>query len=177
MTGRREVIATRTVDNPFVTDALGEARPDFLKITVAENVRTRIGGLAFIRPYNPRTGKGRRMPHHEKTAERFLNLYEGRYGRVTPAVDPAREPVDTSPIAHDSGMAGAIDATRDIEQVEREVFHPNEFRFLVAVICLGMPITYYTETAGRALDKEIGRFLALLDRLSEHWGNAMERVA
>lgn len=169
--------ATRIVDNPLVTDALGEANPGFLRITVTERVTTRIGGLAYIRPYNPKTGKGKRLPHHERTAERFLNLYEGRYGRVSPAVDPEREPVDTSPIAHDSGMAAAIDATRAIEDVERHLFHAREFTFLVAVLCLGCSIQHYTGTGGRALDAEVCRFLALLDRLSEHWGNSMEKVA
>lgn len=180
--------ATRIVDNPLVTDALGEANPGFLRITVTERVTTRIGGLAYIRPYNPKTGKGKRLPHHERTAERFLNLYEGRYGRVSPAVDPEREPVDTSPIAHDSGMAAAIDATRAIQEIEFGIrrdgriiqpplFHAREFSFLVAVLCLGCSIQHYTGTGGRALDAEVVRFLALLDRLSEHWGNSMEKVA
>lgn len=175
---------TRVVDNPLVTDAIGEARPDFLKITVTENVRTRIGGLAYIRPFNAKTGKGKRRLHHEQTAERFLNLYERRYGRTSPAVDPAREPVDTSIMAHDSGMAAALDATNEIRALEHPwlrggviqpaVFHENEFRFLVAVLCLGMNIGHFTETAGRALDREVDRFLSLLDKLSVHWGLSME---
>lgn len=170
-------IESRLMDNPMATDGLVEAKPQFAKAWATVRVSTRIGGLASIRPWNRKTGKdskGKRHPHHERTAERFLNLYEARYGRTSPAVDPEREPVDTSPIAHDSGMAAALDATRAIEHVERHVFHPNEFRFLVAVICLGIPITHYTESQGRALDKEVDRFLALLDKLSEHWGNAME---
>jgi hypothetical protein len=196
----------RVVDNPHVTEAIardGVARGTLTagvvyttekrtvvekrKQVVTERVATRIGGLAFIRAFNPRTGKGKRREHHERTAERFLNLYEGRYGRVSPAVDPEREPVDTSPIAHDAGMAAALDATRLIEELEHNtirngfiqppVFNASDFRFLVAVICLGISINHFTESQGRALDKNVDRFLALLDRLSEHWGLSMSEVA
>ncbi len=180
-------IESRLMDNPLATDGLVAVKPESARSWAQVRVSTRIGGLASIRPYNPRTGKGKRHQHHERTAERFLNLYEARYGRCSPAVDPEREPVDTSPLAHDSGMAAAIDATKAIEELEHTthrhgiiyppVFHENEFRFLVAILCLGMSINHFTETQGRALDKEVGRFLALLDRLSEHWGNSMEKVA
>lgn len=185
---RGRIIETRLMDNPMATDGLVDAKPEAAKSWATINLNARIGGLAFIRAYNPRTGKGKRMPHHDRAAERFLSLYEARYGRTSAAVDPEREPVDTSPMAHDSGMAGALDATRAIEEIEigirrdgqqivAPVFHETEFRFLVAVLCLGMAIMHYTETQGRALEKEVDRFLVLLDRLSEHWGLMMEKVA
>ncbi len=182
-----DTIEPKFMDNPMATNGLIEAKPEFSKAWVPVNLNTRIGALAHIRAYNPRTGKGKRMPHHERTAERFLNLYEGRYGRTSPAVDPEREPVDTSPIAHDSGMAAAIDATKAIEELEHQtirrgqiqpaLFVENEFRYLVSVICLGIKISHFTETEGRALDKQVDRFLLLVDRLSEHWGLATRRVA
>lgn len=201
--------ATRVVDNPLVTEAIARdgvkrgtlaagvvyttekrAVVEPRKEVVRERITTRIGALAFVRAWNGKAGKdssGKRRLHHELTAERFLNLYEARYGRMSPAVDPSREPVDTSPIAHDSGMAGALDATKAIEELEFQtirdgfirapVFEAHDFKFLVAVVCLSIPITHYTETTGRALEKEVDRFLELLDRLAQHWGLAMTEVA
>lgn len=175
------------MDNPMATDGLVDAKPEAAKSWAQVNVATRIGGLAYIRAYVPRTGKGKRRPHHEMAAERFLNLYEARYGRVSPAVDPSREPVDTSPVAHDSGMAGALDATRAVEElwcqtireghIRAPIFEPQEYDYLVAVLCLGCTISHYTGTGGRALDKEVDRFLELLDKLSEHWGLSMTEAA
>lgn len=178
-------IEQKFMDNPMATDGLVAHKPEAAKQWATVNLNSRIGGLAYIRAYNPKTGKGRRMPHHERTAERFLNLYEARYGRCSPAVDPSREPVDTSLTANDGGLAAALDATREIQEVEQgikvngilvrqPVLGADGFRCLVAIICLGLSVSELTETQGRALDKQVGNFLALLDKLSEHWGLSME---
>src|SRR4051812_32765325 len=104
--GRQIFITTREVSNPSLTNGLlySEQKNAHLRVTVEENAMTRIGALCFIR---------RRQPHHERAAEEFKSLYEARYGGNGGAMDPSRVQVDTSPIAHDSGMAAKIDRTHE----------------------------------------------------------------
>lgn len=129
--GRQLFIQTREVDNPSLTDGLAysEQRNAHLKIRVEENAMTRMGALCFIR---------KRESHHERAAEAFKNLYEARYGSGNPAMDPSRVQVDTSPIAHDSGMAEKIDRTYKIKRIEKAM-GKDAFNRVVACVVLGEP--------------------------------------
>lgn len=164
--GRR--IAARQVDNPMLTDGLAysEQRNTHLKVTVEENTMTRIGALAFIR---------RREGYHERAAEEFKSLYEARYGGQGGAMDPGRVQVDTSPVAHDSGMAAKIDRTVKLEMALKSLDKAALNR-LVACVILGVSCEDQSDTlpSGRANQRQSGRCvdetLAALDHLATIWG-------
>lgn len=137
------------------------------KVWASENAMTRIGALAFIRP-------PRRQDHHEKAAERFKTGYEAMFGSGTPALDNSRPVVDTSPIAHDSGMAGKIDRGYDMRRLiyglngKPPILSQAETDILVATLVLCIP-------AGRGLSsrprqRSVDSLLAALDSLSNFWG-------
>jgi hypothetical protein len=175
---------SRKVDNPLLTEgerraqwereiesALRQSRPasmDAVKIWAEENTLTRIGALAYIRP-------PRRQHHHEIAAETFKGLYEERYGSVGGAVDPSNEPVDTSAVAHDSGMAARIDRTVKIEMVETTL-GKLVFNRLVAHIVMATPCAAYADILPsgqpnkRQVDKCVERLLQDLDDLAALWG-------
>lgn len=165
-------IQTREVDNPSLTDGLAysEQRNAHLKVTVTENAMTRIGALCFVR---------RRQPHHEMAAERFKSLYEARYGVGNPALDASRVIVDTSPVAHDSGMAAKLDRTAD---VERAIDYLNGAERVISCVVLGVPCgdSAPVSKSGRKNDRYVAReveaLLSDLDSLSTLWGLA-RRVA
>lgn len=139
------IIQNRRVPDPMMTDAeflhrmseeieraeRSSRKPDPYvgKVWVTENAMTRIGALCFIRD---------RQDHHERAAEVFKSTYEARYGEGNPAIDASRVRVDTSIMAHDSGMAAKLDRTWRIEQVKGKL-GKEAFDRLVAVIVLGIP--------------------------------------
>ena len=102
---------------------------DIGKVWASENIITRLGALAHIR---------RRQHHHERAAERFKSLYEARYGCGNPGIDPSRIMVDSSPIAHDSGMAAKIDRTRELDDALTALGKPA-FDRLVTLLVLCIP--------------------------------------
>lgn len=136
------------------------------KVWASENTVSRIGALAFIRP-------PKRQDHHERAAERFKSLYEARYGATGGAMDPSRIQVDTSAMAHDSGMASKIDRTAAIKDAEDHLGKPM-FNELVRVIVLESPVGegLTSRPAQRAADN----LLDILDILAEFWG-AKSRAA
>jgi hypothetical protein len=161
----RQVLQNRRVQDPSLTDANYYAAraarpgdPHLGKVWVQENAMERIGALCFIR---------RRLAHHEQAAERFKTLYEARYGSGNPAMDPSRVQVDTSPIAHDSGMAAKIDRTKDIRDAEDALGKPM-FDRIVACVVLGIPAGKGHHWRKRAV--HVGALLDALDSLSTIWG-------
>jgi hypothetical protein len=156
------------VDNPSLTDGLAysEQRNAHLKVRVEENAMARIGALCFIR---------RREPHHERAAEEFKSLYEARYGGAGGAMDPSRVQVDTSPIAHDSGMAAKIDRTVKLE-IAMKAMDKTTLDRLVACLILGVTCEEQSDTlpSGKANMRQSGRCvdetLAALDTLATMWG-------
>jgi len=166
-------IRNRLVPDPSMTDseylhqknrehdraeAAGEEpRLTIGKVWVQENAITRIGALVFIR---------RREPHHELAAERFKGLYEARYGAGNPSMDPGRIQVDTSPIAHDSGMAGKLDRTWQLDLAKNEM-GKEAFDRLVAVLVLEIPAG--EGMSSRPRQRCIDRLLSDLDALAGIW--------
>lgn len=104
---------------------------DVGKVWAQENAMSRMGALCYIRP-------PKRQPHHEMAAELFKSLYEARYGAGNPAMDTSRIIVDSSPVAHDSGMAGKLDRTWKLQQA-KEGLTSAAFDRLVAVLVLEVP--------------------------------------
>lgn len=141
-------------------------RLDIGKVLAQENAMSRIGALCFIRP-------PRRQDYHERAAEQFKTLYEARYGLAGGSMDPSRIQVDTSPIAHDSGMAAKIDRTSAIKAAE-DYLGPDMFRELVRVIILESPVG--EGLTSRPAQRATERFLGILDLLAEFWG-AKSRAA
>ena len=134
------------------------------KVIVEENAITRIGALAYIR---------RREQHHEFAAERFKSLYEARYGSGNPAMDASRIQVDSSPIAHDSGMAAKLDRTEAIKDAE-VALGKDAFDRLVALLALEEPAG---EGQGwRKRFASVDQVLRDLDALSVHWKGASRHV-
>ena len=133
-------------------------RLDIGKVRVDENAMARIGGLCFIR---------RRLPYQEMVAEDFKTFYEALYGTQGGGMDPSREPVDTSPIAHDSGMAAKIDRSRKIRDLERDL-PKSDFRELVRVIVLGAPAG--EGLSWRRRQKAVDDLLRILDTVAALWG-------
>lgn len=174
--GPKRVEQSRSIPDPSMTDAeflyqkrreqdrserLGvKPRLDIGKVQAQENAMSRMGALCFIRP-------PKRQDHHERAAEQFKTLYEARYGLAGGSMDPSRIQVDTSPIAHDSGMAAKIDRTSAIKAAE-DYLGPDMFRELVRVIILESPVGegLTSRPAQRAAD----RLLDILDLLAEFWG-------
>lgn len=161
------VSGSRRVADPMLTDAeyyhkRGQrpTDPHVGKVWVAENSITRLGALCFIRP-------PRRQEHHEIAAERFKSLYEERYGLGNPSMDPGRVLVDTSPKAHDSGMAGKIDRTW-LLQLAEERLGPAAFNRLVALLVLEIPAGE-GETHWRRRKDSVDLVLADLDNLAAIW--------
>lgn len=171
-------IEDQLVPDPFLSDSefIYQRRrkpdnPNVGKVTVQRNMRTLIGGLVTIR---------RRTRLHEKVAERFLNLYEVRYGSLIPAVDASRVQVDTSIIGHDGARVSALDASADIA-IAAEFLGHDDFERIVHVVCLQAPVSHsrflMVNATGRALEREVDRFLAALDRLAVHWQLATRNAA
>lgn len=173
--GRQTYRTTRTVDNPLLTDGLlySGQKNAHLRVSVEENAMTRIGALCFIR---------KREDHHERAAAEFKSLYEARYGGQGGAMDPSRVQVDTSPIAHDSGMAGKIDRTVKLEMALKAMDKLTKDR-LVACLILGVSVadTAPTSPAGRPNDRYVAKQTALLlddlEWLAVRWGYATKKVA
>lgn len=134
-----------------------EPRLTIGKVWVEENAITRIGALVFIR---------RREAHHELAAERFKGLYEARYGAGNPIMDPGRIQVDTSPVAHDSGMAAKLDRTWQLDLAKSEM-GKEAFDRLVAVLVLEIPAG--EGQTSRPRQRCIDRVLSDLDTLSGIW--------
>ena len=158
----------REVANPMLTDGLAYSgqRNAHMRVTVEENAMTRIGALVFIR---------KREDYHERAAEEFKSLYEARYGGQGGAMDPGRVQVDTSPIAHDSGMAAKIDRTVKLEMAIKAMDKPALNR-LIACLILGVSCEDQVPTlpSGRANQRQSGKCveetLAALDHLATMWG-------
>ena len=170
------IISNRLVPDPLMTDseylhqkAENPTKPHIGKVWVAENPVTRIGALAHVR---------RRLQHHEMAAQRFKDLYEARYGLGNPALDPSRVMVDTSPIAHDSGMAAKIDRTADIERVMCLLGKDASDRIIACVVlCIpceqDVPILPSGYPNRRHVKREVDALLAALDSLSVLFGLRM----
>lgn len=180
----KQIIQNRLVPDPMMTpaefqhqwrkeqeaaEAAGRApRREIGKVWVAENAVTRIGALCFIR---------RREPHHEKVGAEFKSLYEHTYGSGNPAVDPGRVQVDTSIIAHDSGMAAKVDRSKALRIAEQKLGRPA-FNRLVALLVLEIPAGSDVPLmpSGRPNDRHvkaaIDQVLADLDALDDLWGRS-----
>lgn len=162
------VIQNRLVPDPAMSDAeyyhqrsVNPGRPNIGRVYVSSNELTRIGALVYIR---------RRLHHHEMAAERFRNLYEARYGLGVPAMDASREPVDRSPVAHDSGMAAKLDRTRAIESAIDHLGMDAANR-IIACVVLCRPCGHMTYDSGwRARHLSVDALLEALEALSEFWG-------
>jgi len=160
-----EFLHQKNVERERAEAAGQEPRLSIGRVWVQENAVERIGALCFIR---------RREQHHEAAAEQFKALYEARYGAGNPALDASRVIVDTSPIAHDSGMAAKIDRTWRLEQAEQ--YDKAMFNRLVALLVLCIPVSDYAPKAssGRTNDRRVRQLtddaLFDLDRLAELWG-------
>jgi hypothetical protein len=157
-------IENRLIPDPSMTDseyyhqrAKNPTKPNIGKVYAQSNPLTRIGALWYIR---------RRQPHHEMVATMFKALYEGRYGTQGGGMDPSREPVDTSPIAHDSGMAAKIDRDRKIVDLERQIGKPA-FRVLVKALILCAPVG--EGLSSRPSQRAVAQFLDILDHVAELW--------
>lgn len=161
-------IQTREVDNPLLTDGLAYSgqRNAHLKVRVDENAMTRIGALCFIR---------KREDYHERTAAEFKSLYEARYGGQGGAMDPGRVQVDTSPIAHDSGMAAKIDRTVKLEMAMKAMDKLMLDR-LVACLILGVSCEEQSDTLPsghvnrRQSSRCVDETLEALDYVATIWG-------
>lgn len=169
-------VRSRLVPDPLMTDAEylyqknrerdraeregREPRLSIGKVWVKENALSRIGALCFIR---------KREAHHEAVAERFKSLYEARYGAGNPVMDPGRVQVDTSPIAHDSGMAAKIDRTADLKRAE-DALGKAAFDRLVALLVLEIPAGEGMHWRKRSLS--VDEVLSDIDQLAAIWGYA-----
>lgn len=180
--GRQMFIQTRLVPDPSMTDAeflfqkareldranAARSKPNLNlgKVRADENAMTRIGALVFIR---------KREDYHERAAEEFKSLYEARYGGQGGVMDPGRVQVDTSPIAHDSGMAAKIDRTVKLEMAIKAM-DKHSLNRLVACLILGVSCEDQSDTlpSGRANQRQSGKCveetLAALDHLATMWG-------
>lgn len=166
-------ITNRLVPDPSMSDAeyyhqrqANPGKPNVGKIYVRENAISRIGALCYIR---------QREAHHEHAAERFKTLYEHLYGSGTPPLDPSREPVDRSVVAHDSGMAAKLDRSGLLRQA-REGLGKEAFDRVVSAIVLCIPAGHGAprSESGRLNDRRVRssvqQLLSDLDALSIVWG-------
>jgi hypothetical protein len=174
--GRQEMgihIQSRLVPDPSMTDAEfihqraeNPTKPNIGKVLVQENTVTRIGALAFIR---------RRLHHHEIAAQRFKSDYEALFGSGVPALDNARPVVDTSKVAHDSGMASKIDRGAGLRAAMDYLGKDARDR-VIACIVLCIPcedaadILPSGEPNRRHVKREVDALLDALDSLSTFWG-------
>lgn len=169
----------REVDNPLLTDGLYYGgRRDTAKITVHEAATTRIGALSFIRPYDKKKGDvqpGRRFPYHEQAAERFKSDYEALYGSAGGAVDPSNEPVDTSVVAHDNGLAARLDRGERLRRA-KDYLGKGAFNEMIDMLIFCTPASEYADImpSGQRNQRQISKIeearLAILESLSIHWG-------
>lgn len=178
-----KVLVPRVVDDPSETFAqfihgvrTGEPGRGNGKQQVTSNEMTRIGALCFFPKQRPRDPHDPKLlqPHQDKAAERFKNEYEAIYGSVG-AMNPEGERVDTSPIAHDSGMAGRIDRGKSIRLAER-ILSKDQFNLILTCIVMGVPsddlapILPSGKPNWRHVKQRNAAILVALTRLSLHWG-------
>lgn len=173
----KPIIQSRRVQDPSLTDALYYAErerrpsdPHIGKVWVEENAVTRIGGLALIR---------RRLSHHERAAEWFKSAYEALYGGMAPAIDMAKVRVDTSIMAHDSGMVDRIDRADDLIDLivgrrdRPPLLSKASTDRIVACVVLGEPASSFAipgpsgKPSGHAVEREVDAVLAALDHVAE----------
>jgi hypothetical protein len=164
----KQFLNERTVDNPMLTDGLAYSgqRNVHYRIKVTENAITRIGALCYIK---------RREPYHEQAAERFKSGYEALFGSGTPALDNSRPVVDTSPQAHDSGMAAKIDRGYDMRALvwgfgpdRPAILSKKHIDRLVAALVLCIPPGQ--GLSSRPRQRAVDELLEAMDSLSNYWG-------
>ncbi|WP_143009308.1 hypothetical protein [Pelagibacterium luteolum] len=148
-------------DSEYYHQRANKPGPNVGKVMVEENLTTRIGGLARIRD---------RLGHHERAAEDFKNGYEQMYGNGAPAADAGRTQVDTSPIAHDSGMAAKMDRGVKISRAI-EGLGKDRANLVIAVIVLCIPIKEIARTPhSRDCKSTTAELMQALDILAQRWG-------
>jgi hypothetical protein len=186
----RAMPTPREVDNPSYTDGLYYAdtavrRSQNAKIGVVENAVTRIGGLAHVKPGNPKDDveqPNRRYPHHERVAAYFKSGYEALFGSGVPALDNSRPVVDTSVIAHDSGMAAKIDRGNGIVRA-LAFLGPDKADAIIDFLVLETPCEVYAAEmpSGQRNQRQVARLvqerLEILDSLSTFFGFAQRKAA
>ncbi len=166
------IIEERRVDNPSYTDGLyygdsEQVRDRNMHVVVTENAMTRLGAFCHVKARN-------RLPHHERTAERFKSEYEALFGSGVPALDNSRPVVDRSPVAHDSGMAAKVDRGRDIIAV-LAYLGKSDADLMIDWLVLCTPASEYADMMPsgvrnqRQISEYVAMRLAVLDRLAVHW--------
>lgn len=166
------IIEERRVDNPSYVDGLyyadtQQARDRNMHVVVTENAMTRLGAFCHVKARN-------RLPHHERTAERFKSEYEALFGSGVPALDNSRPVVDRSPVAHDSGMAAKIDRGASITAAMAFLGAVDRDK-LIAWLVLCMPLDELADAmpSGQRNQRQVAGLVAdrlsVLDRLAVHW--------
>lgn len=173
----RKALEQRLVPDPMMTDSeflyqkrreheraeRFDRKPnlDVGKVMAEENAITRIGGLCYIK--SAKLPNGKREQHHERAAEWVKSTYEAVLGSQ-PAMDAGRIQVDTSPIAHDSGMAARVDRGRKLHDLFEHLGKEATNR-IVAVVVLERPCGEIADGAGwRARERVVDALLADLDK-------------
>lgn len=137
------------------------------KVEADVNLTTLIGGLAHIK---------RREDHHERAAARLLSDYTHAYGSAGGAVDASRVQVDTSIVAHDSGMAAMVDRNREIKSA-LDSLKKEEADAVVAIVVLGLPVSDVAPSPHwRATKATTSTLLRALDKLAVRWGYVDRRA-
>jgi hypothetical protein len=185
----RPAPSPREVDNPSYTDGLYYAdtaarRSQNAKVTVLENTVTRIGGLAHVKPGNPKDDVeqlNRRYAHHERVAAFFKAGYEGLFGSGVPALDNSRPVVDRSIVAHDSGMAAKIDrGDRVIKALA--YLGPAKSDIIIDFLVFETPCDVYADEmpSGQRNQRQVAKLvqerLEILDSLSTFFGFAQRKA-
>lgn len=161
---------TLVIDDPSVSDAnyrewLASAKSGRTKIRVNADLYAQIGALACIKA---------RQRHHVAAARRFRTEYEAAYGAgMAPAVDPSVTPVDTSPRAHDAGMAARVDRATSIREAIEHLGR-DDADLIIAVVVLGLSMRDMGHV-GKAGAHKVPELLDALDRLAEFWRHDMSR--
>lgn len=180
---RPDMTSLRMVQDPSMTDAefyhqqqremrnAGRVyrKPNFNvgKVEVAENLSTRIGGLAFVK---------RRLDHHERAAERFKNSYEAAYGSANPAAVLGKVQVDNSLVAGDNGIASLIDRNRDLKDAIDAL--GSSANIVIGVIVLGASVADVAPRAHwRSQRDTTSELLMALDSLAVRWGYLHSKLA
>jgi hypothetical protein len=171
----------RLVPDPSMSDAeyyaqraANPTKPNLGRVLVEENAKTRIGGLALVR---------RRLNHHEKAAEWFKNAYEALYGGLAPAIDMSKVRVDTSIIAHDSGMVSRLDHGKALQDTIAALGRPATDRIISCVVFgdpagILAPVGPSGKPSGRAIEAEVNALLDALDHVAELRGwKSRQKVA
>lgn len=171
----QDAIEERRIPDPSISwsqfiHELNEGRPDAGQRTARVKMVTVIGALAYVNEAKyDRAGniiEPGREPHHEEAAKRFKSLYEYLYGGTTKAVDPSNEPVDSSFVAHDAGMASRADKSRKMHDAEIKLGKVT-FNVLVDMLVLCTPANAYGDWRKAAkINKER---LSALDDLASLW--------